>query len=365
MSHVFIFRGCHVPVVLRTVSRRVRMVVGFAVALLVLGAVLSLIGWRRVLADIAGADPGVFSLGFVAVLAALFCWSETIRQLVRGAGLDAGGPRYRAAFLTGEFAKQAVPLGHSAGPAFTAYAVSSVSDTSYEETFAATVLGEFVNVGASVLLATAGMLALLVRQPDNPVVQTLAGGLLLSTAVLLAVAFLVAARRRTLRRLVQWLAAVVRGTVGRASGRIRAALTPAAVDGGVDTFYLALDRAADDRRRLLLAGLFALVGWVSFVLPLVTAFAALGVRIPLALALFAVPVVSLVNIVPTPGGVGGFELALAAVVAGLTGLDLGVSTAGVLLYRVTNYAFLLLLGGLASAWLSVSPATIVAEVGES
>jgi uncharacterized protein (TIRG00374 family) len=341
------------------------MAVGFLAALFVLGAVLSLIGWRRVLVDIAGADAGVFSLGFVAVIAALFCWSETIRQLVRGAGHDAGGPRYRAAFLAGEFVKQAVPLGHGAGPALTAYTVSSVTDTSYEETFAATMLGEFVNVGASVLLATAGMLVLLVRQPNNPVVQTLAGGLLLSTALLLVVAFLVTSRRRTLRRLVQRLAAVVRGTVGRASGRVRSVLTPAAVDGGVDTFYSALDRAADDRRRLVAAGLFALLGWVSFVTPLVTAFAALGVRISLALALFAVPVVSLINIVPTPGGVGGFELALAAVVTGLTGLDLGTSTAGVLLYRVTNYAFLLLVGGLASAWLSVSPATVVAKIGES
>jgi len=341
------------------------MIAGFGAAALVLGAVLSLIGWRRVLADVAGADAGVFSLGFVAVLAALFCWSETIRQLVRAAGHDAGGSRYRAAFLAGEFAKQAVPLGHSAGPAFTAYAVSSVTDTAYEETFAATVLGEFVNVGASVLLATVGMLVLLAGQPDSPVVRTLAVGLLLSTTVLLVVAGLVAYRRRTLRRILQWLAAVLRRTLGRASARVRGALAPAAVDDGVDTFYLALDRVADDRRRLVAAGLFALVGWVSFVLPLVTAFAALGVRLPVALALFAVPVVSLVNVVPTPGGVGGFELALAAVVAGLTGLDLGVSTAGVLLYRVTNYAFLLVVGGLASAWLSVSPATIVAEVEES
>ena len=341
----------------------VRLFLGFAAAVVVLGVTLSLVGWQRVVADIARADLRVFSLGLAAVLVALFCWSETIRQLLRGAGHDVGGLRYRMAFLAGEFAKQAIPLGHSAGPAFTAYTVSTGTDGTYEETFAATIIGEFVNIGASILLATAGMSLLLVRQPDNPIVRTVAVGLLLATGMLVVVSVLVATRRRTFRLAVQRLAAVGRLTVGRLSDRVRAVCSPPAVDNGVDTFYRAFDRVATDHRRLAAAGAFAMLGWVSFATPLVTAFAALDISISVALALFAVPVVSLVNVVPTPGGVGGFEIALAAVVAGLTGIDLGTATAGVLLYRASNYLFLLVVCGLAAAWLSTGPTEVAAESG--
>jgi uncharacterized membrane protein YbhN (UPF0104 family) len=74
-----------------------------------------------------------------------------------------------------------------------------------------------------------------------------------------------------------------------------------------------------------------------------------------------VPVVSLVNVVPTPGGLGGFELALAAVVAGLAGIDIHESAAGVILYRISNYWLLLLLGGVASASLSLGLSKVAAE----
>jgi hypothetical protein len=85
------------------------------------------------------------------------------------------------------------------------------------------------------------------------------------------------------------------------------------------------------------------------------------------------------NVIPLPGGLGGFELALITVVVVLTGLDVPTGTAGVLLYRlvviivadyrvdrtlscdrsrklkvitISAYWFLLLIGGLATSYLS-------------
>lgn len=343
-------------------TRRVpRTLLGFAVALVVVGVGLSLVGWRRILADLAGTDLPVFALGLVLVVVAFFCWSETVRQLLEATGHEVSGLRYRAAFLAGEFAKQVVPLGHSAGPAFVAYTVSSQSEADYGETFAATMVAEFVNIAASILLATAGMAVLLSQRPNDPVLVALAGGLALATAALFSVGLLVVYRRRLLRRVVSVPVGLVRATVGRVSERVRTATAPAAMDARFEAFYGSFDRVAGDRRQLLIGGAFALLGWASFVLPLVTSFEALGHPFPATLALFAIPVVSLVNVVPTPGGLGGFELALTVVVSGITGLDVEASAAGVLLYRTSNYWFVLLLGGFASAYLSVGVAEVAAE----
>lgn len=326
---------------------------GFAVGFLVVGLLLALADWRTVLAELAGADRRVYALGVCLVVGAILAWSEALRRLLSGDGPGPGDVRYRIAFLGGEFAKQALPLGHTAGPALMAYAVSRERERPYEETFAATTVTEFVNVGASILLATAGMAVLLSRRPGDPLLAALAGGLALAGAVLVSVGLLVVYRREALRRLVRALAAFAALTVGRVSTAAGEAVAPDRVDARFDAFYAAFDDVATDRRRLAAAGVFALVGWGCFVLPLATSFAALGYRLPIPLVLFAVPVVSLVNVVPLPGGLGGFELALITVVASLGGTDLAVGAAGVLLYRTATFGFVILAGGLAVAYLSL------------
>ena len=60
----------------------------------------------------------------LAVVGAFYCWSEALRRLPGSVGQDLRGPRYRAAFMSGDFAKQVVPMGHSGGPVLVSYAVS-------------------------------------------------------------------------------------------------------------------------------------------------------------------------------------------------------------------------------------------------
>jgi uncharacterized protein (TIRG00374 family) len=337
--------------------RSLRIVGGFALALLVVGAFLWVVGPRRVLAELSTAYLPVYAVGFVSVLAAFWCWSEALRRVLASVGPEVGGPRYRAAFMSGELAKQVVPMGHSGGPVFVSYAVSRETDSPYESTLAAATVVEFVNIGSSVLLATLGLGVVLAgwQGPLDSVFLALLIGLVVAATALFGAAVLVYYRRAFVERFVLRAAAVGRGTLGRLSARVREALAGDRIESTFGIYYEAFDRALVNEGQVRRAAVFSFLGWALFLLPLWTSFLALDLRVSYALVVFVVPVLSLVNVVPLPGGLGGFEVALAAVIVALVGIEFPAATAAVFLYRLSNYWFVVLVGVVASAVVSVRP----------
>ena len=75
--------------------RSLRIVGGFSLALLVVGAFLWAVGPRRVLAELSTVYLPVYAVGFVAVLAAFWCWSEALRRVLASVGPEVGGPSGR------------------------------------------------------------------------------------------------------------------------------------------------------------------------------------------------------------------------------------------------------------------------------
>ena len=122
------------------------------------------------------------------------------------------------------------------------------------------------------------------------------------------------------------------------------------VEGFLDTF----DRATADTSRLLVAGTFGVTGWVAFGLALYLSFAAVGVSVPLALALFIAPASGLATLLPTPGGLGSSEVALTATFVFLGVASPELAAAAVLLYRFVSYWLVVAVGALASLSISIS-----------
>lgn len=341
--------------------RRVLLTGGLAVCLLAGGAVL--LGPGAVVAQLADADPATFALGLVGVAVAMTCWAESQRRLLVAAGADLSPRQGVLGYGAGTFAKQVLPAGHALGPGLVAYAFRSMTRRGYTETFAAVTLAELFNLVASGLLATAGLLLLLGGEP-SPVLATARTALLVvggSLGVLVGVTWY---RRQTLAAAVHGAAWLLRGTVGRASRRVRDAVSPPAVEGTIQGFYATFGTVADQPRAAAVAFGFTLVGWLAFVAPLYTSFRAVGVSLPLGVVLLVVPAAGLANAVPLPGGLGGAELAIGGTIVVLTGLDVPTAAAGVLLYRLCAFWFLAALGGVCAAALRVRVGDVAAGVGE-
>jgi hypothetical protein len=342
--------------------RRALLTGGLAVCLLGGGAVL--LGPGAVLARFAGTDLATFALGPVCVVVAVACWAESQRRLLVAAGAELSPRQGVLGYGAGTFAKQVLPAGHALGPGLVAYAFRSLTGRSYTETFAAVTLAELCNLVASGLLAAAGLLLLVDGEP-SPALATARSALLVvggSVGVLVGVTWY---RRQTLAAAVHGAAWLVRGTVGRASRRVRETVAPPVVEGTIRGFYATFGAVADQRRAAAVAFGFTLLGWLAFVAPLYTSFRAIGVTLPLGVVLLVVPAAGLANAVPLPGGLGGAELAVGGTLVVLAGLDVTTAAAGVLLYRLCAFWFLAALGGLCAATLRVRVGDLAAGADDA
>ncbi|MFC5365954.1 lysylphosphatidylglycerol synthase transmembrane domain-containing protein [Salinirubrum litoreum] len=329
-----------------TRGRVLRAVGAFALGLALLAVLLSSVGVGRVFRHLRTADPRLGALGALSAVTAVLLWSEALRQLLC-VGRQVSGLRYRAAFLTGDFTKQVLPMGHASGPAIMAYAVSRAVGIDYEETLAAITVADLLNLAVSLLLATAGLALVAVSHPETATDAVL---LPLVVAVLgvFVVVVLLTSRRRLLTAFVRRAAAFCHATAGRVVGRLDRLLDPEQIDSRLVGYYATLDTVAADRSRVVLAGVLAVAGWVLFAFPLYTSALALGVALPVTLALFVVPVAGLATWFPVPGGLGGVEVAVAGALVGFLGVDVGTAAAVALLYRLCSYWTVVAVDGLAA-----------------
>lgn len=325
-----------------------RSLLAFAASLLLLVAFLVLLGPVELAAELAATDPLLFGAGLVAMLATLVCWSEGLRPLLADAGATVPPRRLFVAYCTAMLGRQLVPMGAVGGPALTAYTVDREASLSYNGTLAVVTVAEFISVVASLALAAVAVPVLLVGAPTLAQLRValLAVGLAAAAVAAAAVAFWY--RRRTVERTVRGTARILQRTVGVLSGRLRAWLAPARAGAGLAHFYDTVDALAAHPATLSRSFGLHLAGWIFSAVPLYTSALALDVRVSFALAFLLVPAGDLVTVLPLPGGLGGTEIALAALLAAVAGLALPRAAAVVLLYRLCSYWFLILVGGVAS-----------------
>lgn len=338
-----------------------RVAVAFALALVALGLFVFALGPKTVAANLAGADLGVFTLGLLAVLTAIACWSEAQRHLLVAADVHLRPDRAFVTYCSGMFAKQVLPMGHAGGPAIMAYAIGSESRREYQHVLAAVGVAEVLNILASFGLAFLGLTYAAAFLPTKPAPRSIQIGVVLGAVILGGLAATVWYRRGTVERVVAGVAFVMRSTAGRVSARVRRRTDRAAVTAGLDRYYATFQTVRADRRRVGFAGVFTLAGWVAFALPLYASFLALGHDVSLALALFAVPVAGIAGAFPLPGGLGGVEVTLVALLTTVTGLALAELAAVVILYRLAAYWFMVLVGGIGSAYRALIRAPVVKE----
>ncbi|MFC6976413.1 lysylphosphatidylglycerol synthase transmembrane domain-containing protein [Halomicroarcula sp. GCM10025709] len=331
-----------------------RQLAGTALALALIGLLLLGLDTAAVATAIAGSDPTLVAGTVVTALAAQLVWSLTTVTLLTAA--DSGLPPYRVqlGYLSGTFGKQILPLGTVSGTAIMAYVIAEDLDRQFRDVFAPVAASELLIFGSSLGVAVLGLVGL-VADPragvGGPMVLALAAGV---TLVLVVGVALVAYRRAVLGRAVVGVAGAVHGLVAPVSERLARHTHPDSVAPHVDSFLAGFGAATGDERRIAVGASLAVLGWLTLSLALYSGLAAVGVTVPFALALFLAPASGLATLLPTPGGLGGSEVGLTAVLTLLTGAGAEQAAAGVLLYRLATYWLVLSIGGLATAYLSAS-----------
>lgn len=341
-----------------------RAVVGIGVGLLVFGLFILVLGPTSIVRQLAVTDPLVFSLGLLATGFALLCWSEALRRLFAVSEVAISSWRSLLAYNSSMFGKQVLPMGHASGPALVAYTYDRETAFGYERTLAVVTVSEVLNFTASLVLAVVGIVYLVVFAPKVAELRALQVGIAVILAGLVVGGAVFWYRRSTVERVLGGVFSLLQLTVGQLSPRLHELLDPEQARSGLARYYVTLEGVASDRRALLSAYGYTQLGWISFAMPLYTGALAIDVQLPVAVALLLVPATGLVTIVPLPGGIGGFEVAMAALLVGVAGLELATAATVVLLYRLASYWFMVIVGGISSLGTTANTRNLVNNPGK-
>lgn len=327
-----------------------RAVIAFALGLAFLVAFVLFVGPARLSARLAGTNVPVFAVGLVSVAASLVFWSEGLRPLLTDSGADVSRWRLLVAYTAAMLGRQVLPLGAVGGPAVTAYTVEREVDLGYDETLAIVAVAEFLSIVASLAMAGVGVVFLLTEIAAVQRLRFLVYGAAGFAVVLVVLGVVFLVRRDAVHGAVRAGAWLGRSTIGRVSERAADALARERMMTALGRFYGTIDDLGENRRTVAYVTGLHFVGWVLAAVPLYTSAVALDASVSVALALLLVPTAGLVDILPMPGGLGGVEIFLGALIAAVSGMGLALAAGVVLLYRICSYWFLILLGGVASAY---------------
>lgn len=325
-------------------SRRtvLRGAIGFSIAVIVVLFLGRVIGWGETIVLLSRAELFWVVVACVSTLLCLITWAKTWHVVL--AALDVSVPfrRLVVTFYAASFANYVTPMGQAGGEPFIAYILSRDTDATYEQSLASVLatdvlrLFPFFNVG----IIGAAYLLLIGRLPGD----TLQFILLISVLAIAVPVSLIGIwyKRWAIRKVV------LRAITPVANRTHRVSL--ARIANRFDRLYGSIELIGNSPKALAIAIVFAYVGWILFALPLYFSGLALELPISLLLVCFLVPVTVIVGSTPSPGGLAIIEGTLVALLAMLVSLSTTEALAVTMLYRITSYWIVIVLGGVTALW---------------
>lgn len=318
-------------------------VLGFAFAAVVLGGLLWLVGVGRVVDVLVRADPATLAAVLGVAVCWLSAWGLALHTVLSGLGTPVRRSVAVLVFAAATFANNVTPFGQAGGEPVAALFVSRAGDTEYETGLAAIASVDSLNFVPSVLLASAGIAYFSTQIAFGSRLRIAAyavGALALAVPVLAVVGWRY--RYRIERAAIGAVTPVI-----RLLGRVlpgRAPPARSAIRSRVEGFFHALERVTGDRRRLALALGFSTAGWLCLSTSLWLSLAALDHAVAFPVVLVVVPVGAIAGITPLPGGLGGVETVIIALLVAL-GVPAGAAAAAVVVHRIGTYLLPTAVGG--------------------
>jgi uncharacterized protein (TIRG00374 family) len=309
-------------------------------AILAFAAIFLFVDLSEVLTVIRESDRRYVSILFVSMTAAILMRGYVYVRLLSLVGFDGGMRRGLWLFLVYTVFRYTLPYAMAGTQTVLAYLSSRNERVDVEHAFGAVLIADILVYVPHFTLGAAGILTYSGTVPDGTLLSTglLVGGLV----AVLCVGYY---QRWVVYRIFERLTGGANAVLSRVGGR-----TPD-IGGSsrVSSFYESIDRISASRRATASGVLFGHLGMLFLMLPLTVAGYAVGVTIPVGLAAGIVMTTKFSGVLPTPGGVGGIEAIMIAMLVTVGDVGGATATAVTLLYRLSTYWYLILLGGVAAA----------------
>ena len=321
-----------------------KLLIGFALAVVLVYLLGVAIGWEETLRRLRTAEVGWVAVACVSSLVCLAVWGKMWQVVLGAAGVSVTYKKVVVTFFAATFANYVTPMGQAGGEPFIAYVLSRDTEASYEQSLASVVITDVLRLFPFFTVAGLGLGYLLFNGQLPEVVETVAV-VLVALAVGLPTLMLVGWRHRhPVRRGVLWFLSPVARRTER--------LSLESVRERIDRLYESFELIASSRRTVVVSVVLAYAGWVLFALPLYFSGLALDLPVSLLLVSFIVPATVVVSFTPLPGGLGAIEGALVLFLTVLAALSAGEALAVTTVYRLASYWIVVAVGGVASLWVT-------------
>ena len=301
-------------------------------------------GVRRSANELSSVSPALLLLGLLLEMAALYSYSMLTRAALGDSAHNVSSLRLFRIQMSTKALSSVVPGGSAAGSAL-GYRLMTLSGVNGPDAgFALATAG----LGSAVVLNILFWIALMISIPIrgvNPGYATaaVAGIMLLLLAAVLVVGLLDGSGRA--ERTVRWIARRVRLSEDRAAAGMRHVATR-------------LGDLVRDRKLLSRVVGWAAANWLLDAAALWVFLRAYGASTDLDALLVAFCLVNVLAVIPiTPGGLGIIDGGLPLALAGF-GLTKVTAVLGTATYRLAQYFFPIVLGGMLYATLRVGPFSI-------
>lgn len=320
--------------------------VGFLATIVVFCIVFFLVGIDDILRQFRSADAKVLPLLILTGGGWLISWSMTLRTVLQALGQRVSRLSAILMYNSAVFANNVTPFGQAGGEPVTAAIFSNRLDTPYERGLAAIASVDMINFFPSLGFAVIGIGYFATQITFNGRIE-------------LAVVTLVVLGGGVISGLVlswhhrDWIESELVPKIATALHRVGShvplidAPTEEELMKRSKTFISSIEEVGQDDASLSRSLVFSALGWAFQMVTLWLSFYAINAPIPLSVPLFVIPVSVMASVSPLPGGTGGIEAVLIALIGSITPLGLPTATAGVLLFRGVIYWLPLMTGSFA------------------
>jgi len=325
-----------------------RIALGFLIAAILLGVLLSLVGHEDVATDLAAADPVFLAMSFGAGLLALtfrgLVWTQFLRAIdERMSYLYVAG-----VFLSAMFIKYVTPYGQVATEPFVAYLVARDANMAYEDGFAGILSADVLNYLPYYTFGFAAAVWIIFAGAFGADIQNYLLAFISMFGMLVGLTYVVLRRQRIVYVVILRLVSVIESPLGRIRSNYAKHLSPEAVRDRLDNFYYSIAIIATDRRMMVVSAAYAHLGMAFLMAPVYLGGRALGYEIALPIVVLAVALGKLGMFVPAPGGLGGVEGFVTATLVILASMSPSAAFSVALIYRVSTYWLTIVVGGTGS-----------------
>lgn len=327
-------------------SGKLEKVFWFGVATVIFAAMFWLADPSKMLEAIRSAQLEYLALSGIAGFCIIIFWTLNWFNFFKVSGIGCSFPQTFRLFSAGQFLNSVTPLGQFGGQPFMAYLISKNSDTSYEKSLATVMSADVLAIIplSTFVIASYAYIALNGAASGELTKMSAVAASLLVFGIVMS--YLGWYRPGSLENALLKAVEKITGFIGRGSHIVEK--LEKRLENVEETFRTVGNSPEAVIRSLAITHTAFLMKMAAFYGVML----ATGLELGFFQVMLLIPLASVANFSPTPGGAGTFEAAMAGIILLFAPVELATALTAAILYRLSTYWLGIVVGYLAMSSLN-------------